>query len=98
MTPAATVTMTDAKTLKAKLQRDLDALRALREQLDLRDTLARAEGRGSVARLEQELALAQQEIDRIGEQSSHAFRDIEQASRARLDRIRDEYDRIRRGG
>lgn len=88
--------MTDAKSLKTKLQRELDALRAMREALDLRETLARAEGRGSAAQLDQELALAQQEIDRISEQSSHAFRDIEQASRVRLSRIQDEYDRIRR--
>ena len=87
--------MTDAKTLTTRLQRELDALRAMREAVDLRDTLARAEGRG--ARLDQELALAQEEIDRIGEHASHAFRDLEHASRARLLRIREEYDRLRRG-
>jgi hypothetical protein len=88
--------MTDANTLKTKLQRELDALRAMREELDLRDTLARAEGRGSWARLEQQLLLAQEEIDRISEQSEHAFRDIELASRARLKQIKHGYDRIRR--
>ena len=89
--------MTDAKSLKTKLQHELDALRTMREALDLRETLARAEGRGSASKLDQELALAQQEIDRISDQSSHAFRDIEQASRVRLSRIRDEYEKVRRG-
>ena len=80
--------MTDLKKLKSQLQSELDVLRSAREQLDLQLTLARAESRNTCAELERELTLAQEEIDRIDEHSQHAFRDVEQIARARLDRIK----------
>lgn len=85
--------MTDAKSLKVGLQRELDALRMLREELDLHDTLARAEARGS-SELERDLELAQEEIDRLDAHSEHAFRSIDVARR-RLDVVRRRFERLR---
>ena len=85
--------MPDAKSLKADLQRELDAMRMLREELDLHDTLARAEGRGP-AELERELDLVQEEIDRLDARSEHAFRGID-AARSRLDLVRRKFERLR---
>lgn len=85
--------MADAKSLQADLQRELDTLRMLREELDLHDTLARAEGRGP-SELERELDLAQEEIDRLDAHSEHAFRSID-AARSRLDLVRRKFERLR---
>lgn len=85
--------MADARALKAELQRELDTLRMLREELDLHDTLARAEGRGS-SELVRELELAQEEIDRLDAHSEHAFRGIDVA-RSRLEVVRRKFERLR---
>jgi predicted nucleic acid-binding Zn-ribbon protein len=88
--------MSDAKTVKAKLQAELDLVRAVREQVDLQSTLARAEARSSWDQLEQRLQLAQEEIDRIDEHAARPFHAIEEGSRALIDDIKHGYERLRR--
>jgi predicted nucleic acid-binding Zn-ribbon protein len=87
--------MTDAKTLKNKLQEELVRVRAIREELDLESTLARAEARSSWCQLEERLKLAQEEIDRIGGPASRPFHAIEEDSRALIDEVRHGYERLR---
>jgi transposase len=87
--------MSDAKTLKIKLQHELELVRAMREEVDLQSTLARAEARGSWAQLEQRLQRAQEEIDRIDEHAGRPFHAIEEDSRALLDEIKHGYERLR---
>jgi hypothetical protein len=88
--------MSDAKMLKHKLQRELDLVRAMREEVDLQATLARAEARTSWAHLDQRLQLAQEEIDRIDEHAARPFHAIEEDSRALIDEIKHGYERLRR--
>ena len=88
--------MSDTKMLKTKLQRELDLVRAMREEVDLQATLAHAEARSSWARLDQRLQLAQEEIDRIDEHAGRPFHAIEEASRALIDEIKHGYERLHR--
>jgi hypothetical protein len=91
--------MTDAKAVQSKLQREFDALRAIREELDLQATRARAEGHPPPwAELDSDLNLAQEEIDRLDTQSEHAFRDLERTTRIRLDRLNAHFEQLRRRG
>jgi hypothetical protein len=87
--------MSDAKTVKAKLQTELDRVRAVREQVDLNSTLARVEGRSAWDQLEQRLQRAQEEVDRIDEHASRPFHAIEEDSRALIDEIKHGYERLR---
>jgi hypothetical protein len=88
--------MTDAKAVRSKLRRELETLRAVREELDLQATRARAEAHPPPwAELDSELNLAQEEIDRLDEHSEHAFRDLER-TRVRLDRMNAHFEELRR--
>ncbi len=88
--------MSDSKLLKTKLQRELDLVRAMREEVDLESTLSRAEARSSWDQLERRLQLAQEEIDRIGDHAARPFHAIEEDSRALIDEIKHGYERLRR--
>ena len=87
--------MIDSEKLKTTLQRDLEALRATREELRLQASLARADLRSELERLEQKFALAQEQIGRIGAHSMAALQEIENSVRTIFSELRSGYERLR---
>lgn len=80
---------------KTTLRNEIEALHLAREELLLEAFLDHADVNGEWDRLDDALRFAQSEINRLGDQSGDAVREIEDASRAVLAEIREGYERIR---
>jgi predicted nucleic acid-binding Zn-ribbon protein len=83
------------KNIKETLQRELESLRQTSEELKLQATLARADIRTELQRLETRRALAQEEIARLSDHTKAAAREIEQRTRTLIEEIKSGYERIR---
>lgn len=88
----------DSTKLKAALQHELDLLKQTGEELRVQATLARAELKTEWERLEKRLHVAQEEINRVGEHAKGPLHEIERASRAILDEVKQAFERIRKAG
>jgi hypothetical protein len=77
------------------LRREVELLRELREEVDLKRTLARAQGRAEWQQLEGRFMLAQEELSRLGHDAKDAGLVLERASRE-LEEVRRGYERMRR--
>jgi transposase len=76
------------------LRREVELLRELREELDLKRTLARAEARADWEDLEGRFQLAQEEIARLGHGAREDALVLDRASHE-LQEIRRGYERLR---
>lgn len=88
--------MIDSDRLKAGLQRELELLRSMREELRLQVTLAKADVRTEWDRLEARFELAQEELKRTHEHSKSAVHDIETHVRTLTEELKRGYEAIRR--
>ena len=77
------------------LRREVELLRELREELDLKRTLARAEARAEWQELEDRFLIAQEELSRLGHDSKDDGLVLDRASRE-LEEVRGGYERLRR--
>lgn len=88
--------MIDSDKLKAGLQRELELLRSMREELRLQVTLAKADVRTEWERLEGRFELAQEELKRTREHSKSAVHDIETQVKTLTEELKRGYEAIRR--
>jgi predicted nucleic acid-binding Zn-ribbon protein len=87
--------MTDAKEVKAGLQRELEMLAKARDELKLQIQLAKADARDEWKKLESTWLGIEAEIKRIGEQSREPVKDMATAARALMEELRRGYERIK---
>jgi predicted nucleic acid-binding Zn-ribbon protein len=87
--------MTEAKDVKAGLQRELEMLAKARDELRLQIKLAKAEALDEWKRLESTWLGIEAEIKRVGEQSREPVKDMAAAARALMEELRRGYDRIK---
>ncbi len=88
--------MIDSERMKAGLQRELELLRSMREELRLQVTLAKADVRSEWERLESRFELAQEQLKRTREHSKVAVHDIESQLRTLVEELKRGYEAIRR--
>jgi predicted nucleic acid-binding Zn-ribbon protein len=86
--------MTDAKDVKAALQRELELLAKVRDDLRLQIKLAKSEAQGEWRKLESTWLGVEAELKRIGEQTKEPVKDMASAARALMDELRSGYSRI----
>jgi hypothetical protein len=86
--------MTDAKDVKAALQRELELLAKVRDDLRLQVKLAKSEAQGEWRKLESTWLGVEAELKRIGEQTKEPVKDMATAARALMDELRTGYSRI----
>jgi hypothetical protein len=87
--------MADIKELKAALQKDLDRLVELRDELRVQLRLAKDEARSEWDRLEVHWLAVQDEIKRIGEHTKEPVKELGIASQKLLVELKQGYERIR---
>jgi hypothetical protein len=91
--------MIDVNTLKATLQRELDLLSQLREELRLKAHLAKADAKTELDRLETTWLRVQEEIKRVGEHSKESAQEISAeigvSARKLVDELKTHYSRIK---
>jgi predicted nucleic acid-binding Zn-ribbon protein len=87
--------MADIKELKAALQKDLDRLVELRDELRVQLRLAKDEARSEWDRLEINWQAIQDEIKRIGEHTKEPVKELGVASQKLLEELKQGYERIR---
>ena len=87
--------MTDAKDVKAALQRELEMLSKIRDDLRLQVKLAKSEALEEWKKLESTWLGVEAEFKRIGEQSREPVKDMAAAARALMDELRHGYNRIK---
>lgn len=86
----------DTETLKNAVLQELETLRTLREELQLKVSLGRAELRSEWERLEVKFQHAHEEWNRTQEHSQAALRDIEADLRTLLQELKRGYEGLRR--
>lgn len=86
--------MTDAKDVKAALQRELELLAKVRDDLRLQIKLAKSEARDEWRKLESTWLGVEAELKRVGEQTKEPVKDMAAAARALMDELRSGYSRI----
>lgn len=84
----------DTKSLKEVLQRDLDQLAALRDELRVQANLAKADFADEWSQLEARWLHVKDEIKRIGEDSKLRT-ELEAKTRTVLDELKNSYQRIK---
>lgn len=84
----------DTKSLKEVLQRDLDQLAALRDELRVQANLAKADFADELNQLEARWLHVKDEIKRLGEDSKLRT-EIETKTRVVLDELKTSYQRIK---
>jgi predicted nucleic acid-binding Zn-ribbon protein len=89
------MTMTDAKDVKAALQRELEMLSKIRDDVRLQLKLAKSEALEEWKKLESTWLGVESELKRIGEQSREPVKDMASAARALMDELRHGYGRIK---
>lgn len=88
--------MIDAEKLKTNIKQELETLRALREELRLKVSLAKADVRSDWSRLETRFELAQEELRRTQEHGKTALHEIETNLRTLIDELKRGYEAVRR--
>ena len=86
--------MADAKDVKAALQRELELLAKVRDDLRLQVKLAKSEARDEWKKLESTWFGVEAELKRIGEQTKEPVKDMAAAARALMEELRSGYGRI----
>jgi predicted nucleic acid-binding Zn-ribbon protein len=89
------MTMADAKDVKAALQRELELLAKVRDDLRLQLKLAKSEALDEWRKLENTWFGVESELKRIGEQSKEPVKDMTAAARALMEELRSGYTRIK---
>jgi predicted nucleic acid-binding Zn-ribbon protein len=87
--------MTDAKDVKAALQRELEVLSKIRDDLRLQLKLAKSEALEEWRKLESTWFGVEAEFKRIGEEAREPVKDMASAARALMDELRRGYGRIK---
>jgi predicted nucleic acid-binding Zn-ribbon protein len=87
--------MADAKDVKATLQRELELLAKVRDDVRLQIKLAKTEVLDEWKKLESTWLGVEAELKRIGEQTKEPVKDMAAAARALMDELRNGYGRIR---
>lgn len=87
--------MTDGKDVKAALQRELEMLSKVRDDLRLQLKLAKSEALEEWKKLESTWLGVEAEFKRIGEQSREPVKDMAAAARALMEELRRGYGRIK---
>jgi len=80
---------------KARIQREIDELRRVRDELKLRIHLAKADAKDRWNELEHEFHSLEAKGHQIAQASEEPLRDVREAARLLVDEIRDGYRRIR---
>jgi phage-related minor tail protein len=87
--------MSDAKELKATLQKEFDHLVVMRDQLKVQLSLAKADATDEWTRLEQSWQRVQEELKRIGEHTKEPAKELGHAAVGLIDELKRGYERIR---
>lgn len=87
--------MTDAKDVKAALQRELELLAKVRDDVRLQVKLAKSEARDEWRKLESTWLGVEAELKRVGEQTKEPVKDMAAAARALMEELRSGYGRIK---
>ena len=86
----------DVKEVKTSLQREQDSLQGIAEELRLKATLARADIKDELDRLEVKLRRAHEDISRLGEHMKPPLHELESAVRKLLAEVRTGFDNVRK--
>ena len=89
--------MTETTDWKAILQRDLEPLIKLRDELKVQMHLAKAELKQDWERLEGTFQRVQDDLRYTGEQSKQPARELSTAAKALLEELKRGYDRVTNG-
>jgi hypothetical protein len=89
--------MTESHDWKAMLQKELEPLTKLRDELRVQMHLAKAELKQDWDKLEGTFLHIQDELKYTGEQSKQPARELSAAARALLDELKRGYDRVTTG-
>ena len=87
--------MTDAKDVKAALQRELELLAKVRDDVRLQVKLAKSEARDEWKKLESTWFGVEAELKRIGEQTKEPVKDMAAAARLLMEELQNGYTRIK---
>jgi len=87
--------MIDANTVKATLQRELDLLAQLRDELRVKASLAKADAKAELDKLEGTWLRVQEEIKRVGEHSKESVQEVGGVARKLVDELKVHYARIK---
>jgi uncharacterized protein YoxC len=87
--------MVDTNTLKATLQRELDHLIEVRDELRVQLRLAKSEVKEEWSRLETLGDKVQDELKRLGDQTKEPMKDLGTAVQKLLDELKHGYERLR---
>jgi hypothetical protein len=87
--------MADSKDVKAALQRELEMLAKVRDDLRLQIKLAQSEARDEWKKLESTWFGVEAELKRVGEQTKEPVKDMAAAARALMEELRRGYERIK---
>jgi hypothetical protein len=87
--------MSEADKVKATIQRELDTLRATRDELRLQLHLAAADARDEFNKLEGKLVSLEGELGRLGEQTKQPLSELSHAARDLTDEIKKGFARVR---
>ena len=88
--------MIDANTIKATLQRELDVLTQLRDELRVKASLAKADAKAELDRLEGTWLRVQDEMKRVGEHSKESVHEVGGVARKLVDELKLHYEQIKR--
>ena len=89
--------MVETPDWKAMLQRELETLTKLRDELKVQMHLGKAELKHDWERLEGTFQRVQDELRYTGEQSKQPAKDLQAAARALLDELKRGYERVTTG-
>ena len=87
--------MADSKDVKAALQRELDMLAKVRDDLRLQVKLAKSEALDEWRKLESTWFGVEAELKRMGEQTKEPVKDMAAAARLLMEELRTGYVRIK---
>lgn len=87
--------MSTQEEVKAVLLHDLEALHAARDELLLEGQIEHIDVRARWDRIDSALQFARAEINRLGDDSELAAREIEEVSRKLLDEVRQHVEHLR---
>jgi peptidoglycan hydrolase CwlO-like protein len=85
----------DMNQVKTALQRELDALQRIAEELNLKVALARADLKSELSLLDTKLRRAHEDIQRMNEHLKTPLHELESAVRALFADVRSGLDRVR---
>ena len=86
----------DVNQIKAALQRELDALQPVAQELRLKAALARADLKSELDGLEVKLRRAQEDVRRLGEHVQGPLHELEGAARTLLKELGAGFERLKK--